>query len=260
MNAPETHTRILNAGEPSGNGRYGTGGSGAGIKHGIAGAGSGVTGSGRWRFWLPVGIVAQAAARFGSDAVEAGRLGPWLAVMAMEGLSLAPLVPCGLPLALGCRKLWRLGYRARRLDHGRRVRRGDGNGDAAGRLLGPVAVAAWAVLLSLPVWIAWLRLARADDCIRQRAGSGAGSPCASPDGRTDGIGYTVTGEPIGGSCHPGKTAPGRLRSGVAGPNGAERRRIWPHGRDWRHRTAQACPGQALAIRAFLCESAAGERA
>ena len=51
--------------------------------------------------WLPAGIVAQAAVRFGPDAVAEGTLGPWLAAMAMEGLSLAPLVPCGLPLALG---------------------------------------------------------------------------------------------------------------------------------------------------------------
>ncbi len=48
--------------------------------------------------WLPAGIALQASARFGPDAVAAGRLGPWLATMAMEGLSLALFVPCGLPL------------------------------------------------------------------------------------------------------------------------------------------------------------------
>ena len=61
--------------------------------------------------WLPAGIAAQAAVRFGPDALAAGAPGPWLATMAVEGLSLAALVPCGLPLALGCRRLWRLGYR-----------------------------------------------------------------------------------------------------------------------------------------------------
>ena len=48
--------------------------------------------------WLPAGIVAQAVVRFGPDVVAAGRLEPWLAMMAMEGLSLAPFVPCGLPV------------------------------------------------------------------------------------------------------------------------------------------------------------------
>ena len=64
--------------------------------------------------WLPAGIAAQAAVRFGPDAVAVGTLGPWLAAMAVEGASLAPFVACGLPLALGCRRLWRLGYRASR--------------------------------------------------------------------------------------------------------------------------------------------------
>ena len=40
----------------------------------------------------------EAAARFGLDAVAEGRLGLWLATMAMEGLMLALFVPCGLPL------------------------------------------------------------------------------------------------------------------------------------------------------------------
>ena len=30
-----------------------------------------------------------------------------LATMALEGLSLAPFVRCGLAIALGCRQLWR---------------------------------------------------------------------------------------------------------------------------------------------------------
>ena len=49
--------------------------------------------------------------------------------MAMEGLSLAPFVPCGLPLALGCRRLWRLGY-------------------WRGASIAGVA-------LGMPVWLAW---------------------------------------------------------------------------------------------------------
>ena len=74
-----------------------------------------------------------AAVRFGPDAVAAGRLGPWLATMAMEGLTLAAFVPCGLPLALGCRRLWRLGYRRGAWTAGCCARRRDGGGDTAGR-------------------------------------------------------------------------------------------------------------------------------
>ena len=81
---------------------------------------------------------------------------------------LVPLAPCGLPLpapdsdpgALGCRRLRRPGYR-------RAVwMAGAGLGAAAipvavfAGLLGPLAIAAGAVLLSLPVWIAWFWLAR----------------------------------------------------------------------------------------------------
>ena len=110
--------------------------------------------------WLPAGIVAQAAVRFGPDALAAGTLGSWLAAMAMEGLSLAPLVPCGLPLALGCRRLWRLGYRRAAWTAG--VGLGAMTIPVAvfAGLLGPLAIAAGAVLLGLPVWFAWWWLAR----------------------------------------------------------------------------------------------------
>ena len=76
--------------------------------------------------WLPAGIVAQAAVRLGPDAVAADRLGPWLATMAMEGLSLAPFVPCGLPLP------------APDADPGRSAAAGSG-GSATGAAPGPRA-------------------------------------------------------------------------------------------------------------------------
>ena len=106
----------------------------------------------------------------------------------------------GLALALGCRP------------------------DCSGRrqeAAAAVMLPAWAVLLSLPVWITrrWLCTARTT-----------------------------------------YTAAGRLRSGAARPNGAETRRFRGHGCGCARRLAQACPGQALPIRAFLCEPAAGERA
>ena len=71
----------------------------------------------RWRFWtlallwLPAGVVATAVVRFGADGGPAAEPGMWLATVPMMAGSLAPVAPCGLPLALGCRRLWRLGYR-----------------------------------------------------------------------------------------------------------------------------------------------------
>jgi len=99
--------------------------------------------------------VAQAAARFGPDAVAAGTPGPWRAAMAMEGVSLAPLVPCGLPLALGCRRLWRLGYRRGAWIAGIALGAATVVAALPAGLLGPLAIAVCAVALGVPVWLAW---------------------------------------------------------------------------------------------------------
>ena len=109
--------------------------------------------------WLPAGVVAQAAVRFGPDAVAVGTPGPWLAAMAMEGLSLALLVPCGLPLALGCRRLWRLGYRRAAWMAGIGLGAVTIPVAVFAGLLGPVAIAVCAVALGVPVWLAWWWLA-----------------------------------------------------------------------------------------------------
>ena len=114
-----------------------------------------------WRFrllallWLPAGLALQAAVRFGGSAAPL-----MLPTMLMAAGSLVFVAPCGLPLALGCRKLWRLGYR--------RAAWGWGLGLGAvtlwttllGGLLGPVAIVLSALVLSLPVWLAALVLAR----------------------------------------------------------------------------------------------------
>ena len=109
--------------------------------------------------WLPAGIAAQGAVRFGPDAVAVGTLGPWLATMAMERLSLAPFVPCGLPLALGCRRLWRLGYRRGAWTAGLAFGAGTVMAALPAGLLGSLAIAVCAVALGVPVWIAWWWLA-----------------------------------------------------------------------------------------------------
>ena len=106
--------------------------------------------------WLPAGTVAQAALRFGPSAVAFADSGEVLAALG----SLAIAVPCGLPLALGCRRLWRLGYMRAAWAAGVGLGVPTVAGTVLAGLLGPVAITVWAVLLSLPVWIAWRWLAR----------------------------------------------------------------------------------------------------
>ena len=110
--------------------------------------------------WLPAGVVVTAAVRFGAGAGPEGESGMWLAAVPMMAGSLAVVAPCGLPLALGCRRLWRLGRRRA----ARAAWAGLGAVTVAASLvaglLGPVAIAVYAAVLSLPVWIAWWWLAR----------------------------------------------------------------------------------------------------
>jgi len=97
--------------------------------------------------WLPAGIVAQAVARFGPSAI-----------VAADTLSLAFLAACGLPLAFGCRRLWRVDYRRTAWVAGVASGIASVAASVPVGLFGPVAVALCAAVFSLPVWIAcqWL--------------------------------------------------------------------------------------------------------
>ena len=97
--------------------------------------------------WLPAGVVAQAVVRFGSDYI--------VVVLPTEVVSLAPFAACGLPLALGCRGLRRLGYRRGAWLAGTGLGAVTVAAAVGAGLLGPIAVAVCAVGLSLPVWGAW---------------------------------------------------------------------------------------------------------
>ena len=110
--------------------------------------------------WLPAGVVAQALVRFGSKTGPQAGAGLSAAMLPMLAGSLVLVAPCGLPLALGCRRVRWLGYR-----------RGAGwawvalgavtvAASVVAGLLGPVAIAVYAVVLSLPVWGAWWWLVR----------------------------------------------------------------------------------------------------
>ena len=106
--------------------------------------------------WLPVGVVAQAALRFGPSVGAFADSGEAMAAL----VSLAVTVPCGLPLALGCRRLRRLGYRRAAWLVGIPLGVITVWSAVVAGLLGPVAIAVCAVVLSLPVWLAWLWLTR----------------------------------------------------------------------------------------------------
>ena len=121
---------------------------------------------GRWRFWalallwLPVGVVAQALVQFGADSGPSAGPGMWLATALMMAVSLLPVSPCGLPLALGCRRLWWLGYRRAAWMAGIGLGAATVAASVVAGLLGPIAIALYAVVLSVPVWIAWYWLLR----------------------------------------------------------------------------------------------------
>ena len=102
--------------------------------------------------WLPAGVVAQAAVRFGPESV--------ITTIATGAGSLGQVALCGLPLALGCRLIWRLGYRKAAWFAGAGLGAVTVAASILAGLLGPIAIAACAILLSLPVWIAWFWLAR----------------------------------------------------------------------------------------------------
>ena len=122
--------------------------------------------TGRWRFWalallwLPAGLVVQAIVRFGADFGPAAEPAMWLATVPMLAVSLLPVAPCGLPLALGCRRLWRLGYRRGAWVAGIVLGAATVAAALVAGLLGPVAIVVYAIVLSVPVWIAWYWLVR----------------------------------------------------------------------------------------------------
>ena len=121
-----------------------------------------------WRFWLlallwlPAGLVLQAAVRFGGS-VEPMMLPTLLAAAG----SLVLVAPCGLPLALACRRLRRLGYPRAAWGWGIGIGAVTVLATLVAGLLGPIAIIVYAVVLSLPVWIAALVLAK-----RQRGAAG----------------------------------------------------------------------------------------
>lgn len=100
--------------------------------------------------WLPSGLVLTSIVRFPEQL--ASPMG-WLSLLPALG-SLIIVAPCGLPLALACRRLWRLGYREAAWAAMAVLGLVTVAATLVAGLLGPVAIAIYAVILSLPVWIA----------------------------------------------------------------------------------------------------------
>ena len=92
-----------------------------------------------------------AVLRFGNEPAT------W-AMLPLSAVALLPVAPCGLPLALACRRLWRLGYRRAAWTAGVVLGVVTVAASLVAGLLGPIAIAIYAVILSLPVWVAgwWL--------------------------------------------------------------------------------------------------------
>ena len=109
--------------------------------------------------WLPAGVAAQAAVRFPFWAGATGDPHFWPAALTAAG-SLVLVAPCGLPLALGCRRLWRLRYRRAAWAVGIGLGAVTVMASLVAGLLGPIAIAIYAIVISLPVWGAWWWLAR----------------------------------------------------------------------------------------------------
>ena len=110
--------------------------------------------------WLPAGVAAQAAVRILPGGGAPADPGMWILGAPMAGATLAMLAPCGLPLALGCRRLWRLGYRRGAWWAGIALGAMTVGASVFAGLLGPVAVAVCAAIFGLPAWVAWYWLSR----------------------------------------------------------------------------------------------------
>ena len=109
--------------------------------------------------WLPIGVAAQASVRFLPVGGSPGDPHLWPVVLTAAG-SLVLVAPCGLPLALGCRRLWRLRYRRVAWVAGIGLGAVTVAASLVAGLLGPVAIAIHAIVLSLPVWGTWWWLVR----------------------------------------------------------------------------------------------------
>ena len=101
--------------------------------------------------WLPAGIVVAAAVFRGNMP---------LLVDPQAWLALLVVAPCGLPLAGACRRLLRIGYRVTAWAVFAVLAPFTAVASLFAGLLGPVAILAYALVLSAPAWIIYAFLRR----------------------------------------------------------------------------------------------------
>ncbi|MCY4641122.1 MAG: hypothetical protein OXC41_00215 [Gammaproteobacteria bacterium] len=101
--------------------------------------------------WLPAGIVFTSLLR--NPGFPQGPE-PWPMMVLMMILQLAVIAPCGLALTLACRLLWRRGYRRAAWTAMAVLAPVTAWASLFAGLLGPIAIAIYATVLSLPVWLA----------------------------------------------------------------------------------------------------------
>ena len=101
--------------------------------------------------WLPAGIVVAAAVLRGNMP---------LMVDPQAWLALLVVAPCGLPLAWACRRLLRIGYRVTAWAVFAVLAPFTAVASLFAGLLGPVAILAYALVLSAPAWIIYAFLRR----------------------------------------------------------------------------------------------------
>ena len=120
----------------------------------------------RWGFWtlallwLSAGLAATSIVRFAPLDAPAPEPWMWMSVVLVSALTLLAMAPCGLPLALGCRGVWRLGYRRAAWAAGLVLGAVTVEAVLLAGLHGLLAIASCALGASLPVWAAWWWLAR----------------------------------------------------------------------------------------------------
>ena len=99
--------------------------------------------------WLPAGVVASALVRGMGVPPEPQAL-----------LSLVVVAPAGLPLGLACRRLHRKGFRITAWIAMAVLAAATVAATLVAGLLGPAAILIYALVLSLPAWLAALLLRR----------------------------------------------------------------------------------------------------
>ena len=99
--------------------------------------------------WLPAGVVASALFR-----------GLGVPPEPRAFLSLLAVAPAGLPLALACRRLHQKGYRITAWAVMAVLAAATVVATLVAGLLGPIAIVIYALLVSLPAWLAALLLRR----------------------------------------------------------------------------------------------------